>query len=216
MVRNKLSGEFFALKYIIPKEKKEIKLVKNEIALMMECHDTDYVLRCYEAYWFNDKIWIILELMDGGSVGQLVEDMKGGHSEAFCKYVLYKVVRALKHLHAQNILHRDVKSDNVLFSSDGKVKLADFGYACKLTLSQLKHKRKVGTVCWMAPEMIKGKQRYDAKVDVWSLGIFAIELAEGKPPYHEEPQKRILFKILNSEVKPINQKWSKEFRDFVT
>lgn len=52
----------------------------------------------------------------------------------------------------------------------------------------------------MAPEMIKGKQRYDAKVDIWSLGIFAFELAEGKPPYYDEPQKRVLFKILNSEV----------------
>ncbi len=116
----------------------------------------------------------------------MVEDMKATYSEEFCKYVLYKVVRALKHLHSQNIMHRDVKSDNVLFSSEGKVKLADFGFACKLT-KQLNHKSKAGTLCWMAPEMIKGDQRYDAKVDVWSLGIFAIELAESVPPYHDEP-----------------------------
>jgi serine/threonine protein kinase len=155
-VKNKQNGKFYALKFITPKDKREVKLFKNEIALMMECNDTDYVLQCHEAYWFNNKIWIILELMDGGSVAQMVEDMNGTYSESFCKYVLYKVVRALKHLHSQNILHRDVKSDNVLFSSDGEVKLADFGYACKLT-KQLNHKSKVGTLCWMAPEMIKGK-----------------------------------------------------------
>lgn len=67
----------------------------------------------------------------------------------------------------------------------------------------------------MAPEMIRGKEKYDAKVDVWSLGIFAIEMAEGEPPYIHEQQKRILFNILNNEVQPISAKWSEEFRDFV-
>jgi serine/threonine protein kinase len=79
----------------------------------------------------------------------------------------------------------------------------------------VKRKSKVGTICWMAPEMIKGKEKYDAKVDVWSLGIFAIEMAEGEPPYIHEQQKRILFNILNNEVQPISGKWSLDFRDFV-
>ena len=60
-----------------------------------------------------------------------------------------------------------------------------------------------------------GKEKYDAKVDVWSLGIFAIEMAEGEPPYIHEQQKRILFNILNNEVPLISEKWSRDFRDFV-
>ena len=70
---------------------------------------------------------------------------------------------------------------------DGKVKLADFGYACKLTQQQVKRKSKVGTVCWMAPEMIRGKEKYDFSVDVWSFGIFAVEMAQGEPPYIHDP-----------------------------
>ena len=87
----------------------------------------------------------------------------------------------------------------MLFDSEGAVKLADFGYACKLTQQQVKRKSRVGTICWMAPEMIRGKEKYDAKVDVWSLGIFAIEMAEGEPPYIKETQKKIMFRILNEE-----------------
>jgi serine/threonine protein kinase len=63
----------------------------------------------------------------------------------------------------------------------------------------------------MAPEMIRGKEKYDSKIDVWSLGIFAIEIAQGEPPYIHEPQKRILYNIINNEVGPINTKWSPEF-----
>ena len=63
--------------------------------------------------------------------------------------------------------------------------------------------------------MIRGKEKYDAKVDVWSLGIFAIEMAEGEPPYIHDQQKAILYKILNNEVIPISGKWSANFRDFV-
>jgi serine/threonine protein kinase len=214
-VKDKKSGAVYALKYITPKNDNEKKIFRNEIALMMECKDTEFVLNYKEAYWFRDKIWIIIELMDGGALTPMLEEMKGSYSEEFCKYVLYKTVKALKFLHDKDILHRDIKSDNVLFSSDGKIKLADFGYACKLTQQQIKRKSKVGTICWMAPEMIRGKEKYDAKVDVWSLGIFAIEMAEGEPPYIHEQQKRILFNILNNEVPLISEKWSRDFRDFV-
>jgi serine/threonine protein kinase len=186
-VRNKVDGQNYALKYISPKNDNERKIIRNEIALMDECKDTDYILRYKEAYVFREKIWIILEMMDGGALTPMLEEMKGNFSEEFCKYTLYKVCVALKFLHDQDILHRDIKSDNILFSMDGKVKLADFGYACKLTCQQTLRKSKVGTICWMAPEMIRGKDKYDAKVDIWSLGIFAMEVAGGEPPYICEP-----------------------------
>ena len=68
-------------------------------------------------------------MMDGGALTAMLEENAGKLSEAFCKYVSYKVIIGLKYLHSRNILHRDIKSDNVLVSTDGEIKLADFGYA---------------------------------------------------------------------------------------
>lgn len=74
---------------------------------------------------------------------------------------------------------------------------------------------KVGTVCWMAPELIRGERTYTTKVDIWSFGIFAMEMADGDPPYISEPQGRVIFNIVKKDPPPIKQKWSNEFRDFV-
>ena len=90
-------------------------------------------------------------------------------------------------MHSNNIVHRDIKSDNILTNKEGEVKLADFGYSAQLTTERDARSSKVGTVCWMAPELIKGERRYDTKVDIWSFGIFAMELANGDPPYISEP-----------------------------
>jgi len=87
------------------------------------------------------------------------------------------VLHGLKYLHDRHILHRDIKSDNILISSTGAIKLADFGYATQLTRENKNRESQVGTICWMAPEMITGGRRYDKKIDVWSFGIFVVELA---------------------------------------
>jgi len=113
----------------------------------------------------------------------MLEEMAGKVTENFCKYVCHRVLMGLKYLHDRHILHRDIKSDNILVSTDGSIKLADFGYATQLTQSKKNRVSKVGTVCWMAPEMITGKLHYDNKIDVWSFGIFIVELCMGEPPY---------------------------------
>jgi len=109
------------------------------------------------------------------------------YSEDVVKYVLKKSLEGLDFLHQKHIIHRDIKSDNLLMSQNGEVKLADFGYACQLTEEKAGRKSKVGTVCWMAPELIRGERSYTTKVDIWSYGIFAMEMADGDPPYINEP-----------------------------
>mmetsp|Transcript_9066 Transcript_9066/g.11988 ORF Transcript_9066/g.11988 Transcript_9066/m.11988 type:complete len:102 (-) Transcript_9066:205-510(-) len=100
-------------------------------------------------------------------------------------------------------MHRDIKSDNILINSKGDLKLADFGFAAHLTQERQNRTSRVGTVCWMAPELIKGVQKYDTKVDVWSLGILLMEMAEGQPPYINEAQARVLFFIVHKNPPPI-------------
>lgn len=131
-------------------------------------------------------MWIFLEIMDD-ALTPIIAKMRNIYSENVCKYILRQTLLGLQYLHARHIIHRDIKSDNILIDRAGQVKLADFGYSAQLTMERDARSSKVGTVCWMAPELIKGERRYDTKIDVWSFGIFAVELANGDPPYINEP-----------------------------
>lgn len=100
---------------------------------MLMCGENDGILKCFQCFDFKNRLWIFLEMMDGGALTPMLEELAGKHSESFCKYVSYKVLCGLKYLHERHILHRDIKSDNILVSSEGHIKLADFGYATQLT-----------------------------------------------------------------------------------
>lgn len=123
---------------------------------------------------------------------------------------------ALANCCSQHRLHRDIKSDNILVGFNGAVKIADFGFAVGLTEEQDKRRSVVGTPYWMAPELIRGLE-YDAKVDVWSLGITAIEMAEGEPPHLHEPPLRALLLITTQSSPTLKDdaKWSPKFKHFL-
>jgi len=196
LVKRLTDNAQFALKFMEPKNEKERALIRNELAVMTKCKDNDNVIKCYDAYDYKSRLWFFLEFMDAGCLTPIVEERKGKISENVCAYILYHTLNGLYSLHRRNIVHRDIKSDNILINNNGDLKLADFGYAAQLTLERDNRTTKVGTVCWMAPELILGKTSYDARVDIWSLGIFALELATGEPPYLDQPQMKVLQLIV--------------------
>ncbi len=182
---------------------------------MMLCQEEDSILKCIDAYDFRERLWVFLELMDVGALTNMLEERRGNIDEKVCAYILLKTLEGINYLHHRGIVHRDIKSDNILINTKGDVKIADFGYATQLNKQKRGTVSQVGTVCWMAPELIKLKKKYNHKVDIWSLGIFAFEIAEGEPPYMKEQQAKVLYNIVSKEPPAIRNKFSANFKDFV-
>ncbi|XP_061940361.1 myosin-IIIb isoform X4 [Apis cerana] len=150
----------------------------------------------------EDQLWFVMELCTGGSVTDLAQGLKKKGkrlTDDQIAYILRETVEALIYLHSRHCMHRDVKGHNILLTEDAHVKLVDFGVSSHLVATLARKNTSVGTPYWMAPEVIACEQQldssYDSRCDVWSIGITAIELAEGDPPLSELHPMRALFQI---------------------
>ncbi|XP_068101656.1 myosin-IIIb isoform X8 [Hyperolius riggenbachi] len=205
-VSNKKDGSLAAVKILDPVSDVDEE-IEAEYNILQSLPNHPNVVRFYGMYYKADQyvggqLWLVLELCNGGSVTDLVKSiLKCGQrlDEAIISYILYGALLGLQHLHNNRIIHRDVKGNNILLTTEGGVKLVDFGVSAQLTSARLRRNTSVGTPFWMAPEVIACEQQYDysydVRCDVWSLGITAIELADGDPPLSSMHPVKALFKI---------------------
>uniref|UniRef100_A0A673UAS1 non-specific serine/threonine protein kinase n=1 Tax=Suricata suricatta TaxID=37032 RepID=A0A673UAS1_SURSU len=226
--KNKETGALAAAKVIETKSEEELEDYTVEIDILATC-DHPYIVKLLGAYYYDGKLWIMIEFCPGGAVDAIMLELDRGLTEPQIQVVCRQMLEALNFLHSKRIIHRDLKAGNVLMTLEGDIRLVqlepccafcstrhspscagstdgsptDFGVSAKNLKTLQKRDSFIGTPYWMAPEVVMCETMkdtpYDYKADIWSLGITLIEMAQIEPPHHELNPMRVLLKIAKSD-----------------
>ncbi|XP_043347712.1 TRAF2 and NCK-interacting protein kinase isoform X22 [Dermochelys coriacea] len=224
--RHVKTGQLAAIK-VMDVTGDEEEEIKQEINMLKKYSHHRNIATYYGAFikknppGMDDQLWLVMEFCGAGSVTDLIKNTKGNTlKEEWIAYICREILRGLSHLHQHKVIHRDIKGQNVLLTENAEVKLVDFGVSAQLDRTVGRRNTFIGTPYWMAPEVIACDENpdatYDFKSDLWSLGITAIEMAEGAPPLCDMHPMRALFLIPRNPAPRLkSKKWSKKFQSFI-
>ncbi|CAB1343662.1 unnamed protein product [Coregonus sp. 'balchen'] len=190
--QNKQTGTLAAAKVIDTKTEEELEDYMVEIDILASC-DHRYIVKLLDAFYYESKLWILIEFCAGGAVDAVMLELERPLTEPQIRVVCRQTLEALAYLHEIKVIHRDLKAGNILFSQEGDIKL-------EVVMCETSKDRP-----------------YDYKADIWSLGVTLIELAQIEPPNHEMNPMRVLLRIAKADPPTLMQpsRWSPEFNDFL-
>ncbi|CAL1357516.1 unnamed protein product [Linum trigynum] len=188
LVQHKWTGQFFALKVIqMNIEESARKAIAKELKINQSAQ-CPHVVMCYQSFYDNGAVSIILEYMDGGSLADFLRKVRT-IPEPYLAAITNQVLKGLLYLHHEkHVIHRDMKPSNLLINHRGEVKITDFGVSAIMQSTSGQANTFVGTYNYMSPERISGG-KYDYKSDIWSLGLVLMECATGQFPYAPPEQE---------------------------
>jgi len=214
--------QYAAVKVIDDCTEDELSDHTVEINILSECNHKN-IIGFNEAFYYDKRLYIFLEYCTYGAVDHIMTTLEHGLDEKQIRFIGFETLEALDYLHTQQfVIHRDIKASNILLTSTGQVKLADFGVSAKNSSQEQRRNEYIGTVYWMAPEVFfceaSTENTYDFRVDIWSFGITLIEMAEMDPPYHEMRAERVGAKIRQAAPPTLREpkRWSGEFSNILS
>lgn len=199
----KTNGKIIAIKSIdLENADVEIESLRREVAFWANAHHPN-VVSYYGSVVDGPVVYLLMELCSAGSLSNLIRRLypTGITDETVIARILYDVLNACSYFHSHHQLHRDIKPGNILLCRDGVAKIGDLGIAASLIESGKRKRARftiTGTPCYMAPEILKGESGYTEKADIWSIGITALELATGTPPFYSKDQLKTVKMIVES------------------
>ncbi|CAD8045460.1 unnamed protein product [Paramecium primaurelia] len=207
---NTITKENVAIKVIKRQFSDQLPLIQNEIQILSKLQGRN-ILKFYEHFTTQNNIYIITEYCRQGDLAQKLKQF-GYLKQEYAVAIIRQIIDGIYVMAQQNIIHRDLKPQNILINEDA-IKIADFGFA--KPLNQLQNEMNVGTPLYMSPETII-KSQYNAKSDIWSLGVLFYEILFGCPPWQAQTEQELIFKMLNQRISfPDVPPVSETVKDFI-
>ena len=207
-VRHKITKKIFAIKVINKDSIIKQNLVEqtNREIEIMYALDHPHIIKLYNHFEDNDDFCLIMQYASKGQLYAQIRRLKRLDQKSAAQY-MREVISAVKYLHGRNppIIHRDIKPENILLDSDGRCKLADFGWS-NFHEGNKQRETYCGTPEYLAPEMIN-KSGHNESIDIWSLGVLLFEMLTGKTPFNFKGDRNQLY----NSIKTLKICWTDDF-----
>ncbi|BED92926.1 MAG: Ser/Thr-protein kinase [Candidatus Paraimprobicoccus trichonymphae] len=199
---DKLNGQKVCIKMILfHNNDKELKELQNEAHVWCNLEHKN-VVKYYCSFVKNEYLYIVMELVEGKTLNQLLDDSSMPLNENWALYYFNQLLDAVMYCHINEIIHRDLKPQNILLGNDNQIKLADFGVSKDMNMGGALAKTQIGTPFYMAPEIFR-KLEYSYEVDVWALGCLLYEMVTKEKPFGTD-YLTFMGNVVNNDPEPIN------------